>query len=67
MTGPRKGVMASTAQEHAFKEEHSCQAWREETIPVKKTLWKKDQPATSTKNHRQADSGDVTALEMLTR
>ena len=62
----KKGVMANIAQEHTFKEEHSCQAQGEKTIPVKKTLWKKDQPATSTKNHREADSGDITAPEMLT-
>ena len=59
--------MASTARERTFKEEHSCQAWREETIPVKKTLRKKEQPATNTKNHGQADIGDVTAAEMLTQ
>ena len=27
----------STGREHGFKEEHSCQAQREEIIPVKKT------------------------------
>ena len=55
-----------SAGERAFKEECSCQARREETIPVKKTLRKKDQPATSTEHNGQADNGDVTAAEMLT-
>ena len=34
-------MMASIVLEHAFKEEHSCQAQREETIAVKKEFSEK--------------------------
>ena len=36
-------------------------------MPVKKTLRKMDQPAPSTECYGQAENGDITAAEMLTR